>query len=131
MWRYNTEAGDNWYSQENTTWSTSTISKLEDNDLYYLTYNVITSIENKNGLIITLTYRSNVELYIGGKELYKDTGSDRNSLTTLKFIIPISKLEGSSIVALKVNKDGNRISEDIKLSLYSLYGDSIIIFIYR
>lgn len=131
MWRYNTEAGDNWYSQENTTWSTSTISKLEDNDLYYLTYNVITSIENKNGLIITLTYRSNVELYIGGKELYKDTGSDRNSLTTLKFIIPISKLEGSSIVALKVNKNGNRISEDIKLSLYSLYGDSIIIFIYR
>lgn len=131
MWRYNTEAGDNWYSQENTTWNTSTISKLEDNDLYYLTYNVITSIENKNGLIITLTYRSNVELYIGGKELYKDTGSDRNSLTTLKFIIPISKLEGSSIVALKVNKDGNKISEDIKLSLYSLYGDSIIIFIYR
>lgn len=131
MWRYNTEAGDNWYSQENTTWSTSTISKLEDNDLYYLTYNVITSIENKNGLIITLTYRSNVELYIGGKELYKDTGSDSNSLTTLKFIIPISKLEGSSIVALKVNKNGNRISEDIKLSLYSLYGDSIIIFIYR
>lgn len=131
MWRYNTEAGDNWYSQENTTWSTSTISTLEDNDLYYLTYNVITSIENKNGLIITLTYRSNVELYIGGKELYKDTGSDSNSLTTLKFIVPISKLEGSSIVALKVNKDGNRISEDIKLSLYSLYGDSIIIFIYR
>lgn len=131
MWRYNTEAGDNWYSQENTTWSTSTISTLEDNDLYYLTYNVITSIENKNGLIITLTYRSNVELYIGGKELYKDTGSDSNSLTTLKFIVPISKLEGSSIVALKVSKDGNRISEDIKLSLYSLYGDSIIIFIYR
>lgn len=131
MWRYNTEAGDNWYSQENTTWSTSIISNLEDNDLYYLTYNVITSIENKNGLIITLTYRSNVELYIGGKELYKDTGSDSNSLTTLKFIVPISKLEGSSIVALKVNKDGNRISEDIKLSLYSLYGDSIIIFIYR